>query len=171
MKWFIFAAFAAVLTWYFANENLQEHALVVVQDGQYEIVAHSWHILGKMWPVWLILILGIGVVIALVLHFFSSEEEKMQDEFENKLKKAEKDYQKQLSDIEKIQASQIENLFHAQTTNGNHLQNAYAETARIKQKLEQEEDENALLINRIKGKDAVILRLERKIKKLEKPRF
>jgi uncharacterized protein HemX len=171
MKWFIFAAFAAVLTWYFANENLQEYALVVVQDGKYKIVAHSWHILAKLWPVWLILILGIGVVTALVLYFFSNEEEKMQDEFENKLKKAEKDYQKQLSDIEKMQASQIENLFHAQTTNGNHLQNAYAETARIKQKLEQQEDENALLINRIKGKDAVILRLEKKIKKLEKPRF
>jgi len=171
MKWFIFAAFAAVLTWYFANENLQEYALAVVQNGQYKVVAHSWHILGKMWLVWLILILGIGVVTALVLHFFSDTEEKMQDEFETKLKRAKKDYQKQLSDIEKIQASQIENLFHAQTTNGNHLQNAYAETARIKQKLEHQEDENTLLINKIKGKDAVILRLDRKIKKLQRHSF
>jgi len=166
MKWFIFAAFAAVLMWYFANENLQEYALVVSQNGKYKVVAHNWHILGKMWPVWLILILGIGVVTALVLYFFSNEEEKIQAEFENKLKKAEKDYQKQLSDIEKIQASQIENLFHAQTNNGNHLQNAYAETARIKQKLAYQEDENGLLINKIKGKDAVIMRLNRKIKRL-----
>jgi len=37
--------------------------------------------------------------------------------------------------------------------------------------LETQENENALLVQKIKGKDAVIMRLKRKIDRLEMPRF
>ena len=153
MKWFIFAAFAAVLTWYFANENLQEHALVVVQDGQYKIVAHSWHILGKLWPAWLILILGGGAVTGLVLYFFSSEEEKMKDEFERRVAEISKDYASKLE-----QKSQQDKQL-------------LGEVLRLNNRNKELEGQIEELIGNNKHQHSTIQRLHKKIKKLQPHSF
>jgi len=104
---------------------------------------------------WLIIGAGAGLSFALVLYFFSDAEEKIKDEFEAKL-----------GDAHKTHAAQIANLFEHQTQNGDSLLNAYSEVEKYKRLLANQEDENALLVNKIKGKDAVIMRLNRKIKRL-----
>ncbi|MDQ7005497.1 MAG: hypothetical protein Q9N67_11490 [Ghiorsea sp.] len=79
--------------------------------------------------------------------------------------------QRSIADIEKIHASQIENLFRNKNESSKHLENAYADIEKYKRMLANQENENALLIQKMKGKDAVIMRLKRKIDRLETPRF
>jgi len=166
MKWFIFSAFAGCLTLYFANENLHNIGLAVVQDGEWQITASGWEVLTKVWPVWLIIGLGAGLAIILSLSFFSYSEEKMKGQYKNKVTKVKRDYETKISQIEKTHASQIESLFFEQVSDGKYLQDAYAETAKCKFLISEQEDANALLIQKIKAKDAIILRRERKIKRL-----
>jgi len=85
MKWIIFAVFAACLTWYFANETLQTYGLAVVQNGEWKVIANSWHIFGKLWPAVLIIFVGTGLTFALVLPLFFFSEEKQNEEFEKRL--------------------------------------------------------------------------------------
>jgi len=86
MKWILGAILAAVIAWYFANETLQYLGLAIVQNDKWKIMATGWHILAKLWPVVVIILLGAGIVTGLVLLFFSSKEKKQKDEYEKKLK-------------------------------------------------------------------------------------
>jgi len=100
MKWFIFAAFAAALTWYFGNETLQNMGLAALQNGKWKVVETGWHILFKMWPGLLILGAGAGVTIVFVYYFLFSKEEEMKDEYDKKLKEM---FEKSIADMKQTE--------------------------------------------------------------------
>ena len=153
MKWFIFAAFAAALTWYFGNEALQNLGLFVLHHNKWHNIAEGWHILGKLWPVWLILIIGSGFTLALILYFFSSEEEKMKDKFEKRVAEISKDYASKLEQ----KAQQDKQLL--------------GEVLRLNNEKKGLERQIEELIGDNKHQHSTIQRLHKKIKKLQTHSF
>lgn len=149
MKWFIFAAFAACLAWYFSNETLQNLGLFLHHKNEWRNIATGWHILGKLWPVWLILILGGGLVTGLVLYFFSSTEEKMKDGFEKRVAEISKDY-----------ASRLEQK-------GQQDKQLLGEVLRLSNEKKGLEGQIEELIGDNKHQHSTIQRLHKKIKKLQ----
>jgi septal ring factor EnvC (AmiA/AmiB activator) len=149
MKWILGAILAAVIAWYFANETLQYLGLAIVQNDEWKIMATGWHILAKMWPVIVIILLGAGIVIALVLLFFSASEQKQKDEFEKRLSEAKS------NDMELLNKLHRDLALEKQT-----LSNALKQTKRAKA-------ENEKLISKINHQHSTIQRLHKKIDTLK----
>jgi len=92
MKTGFIIALVAAIAFYFANISLSELSLATHSDSGWKIIATGWHIFGKMWPVMLAIIIGMGIITAVILHFLSASEEKDKESLEKQLKEISDDY-------------------------------------------------------------------------------
>jgi len=172
MKIAFFLIFAGLGVLWFADETIQDYGLMFFNGSKWKGTGFTgWSIFEGLWVIWGTVSVAVALLLAGIVAWlkfdFQSREKELKEELVIEKQEA-------IAEIEKIHASQIQNLLASQTNNSRHLENAYADVAKYKRMLANQEDENALLINKIKGKDAVIMRLDRKIKKLsrlETPRF
>lgn len=164
MKIFLTAITVALVLFWFANESIQNYGLMDFKDQKWSATKFiGWGIFKGSWVFLLTVALSISIIFTGLVAWlginFSNREKELKVELADEKQKA-------IENIEKIHTSQIENMFHTQTNESKYLQNAYAEIEKYRRAVTEQEDENSILIQKIKGKDAVIMRLDRKIKKL-----
>jgi len=156
-------ALAIGLVW-FANENIQSYGLMFFNGEKWETTKfQGWGTLTGIWVVFLAVAFSVALIFAGLVAWLKFNFERREKELKEELV-AEK--QEAIAEIAKIHSSQIVNLSASQTNNSRHLENAYADAEKYKRLLANQEDENALLVAKIKGKDAIIMRLSKKIKRL-----
>lgn len=87
MKWGLGALLSGTVGWYFSNDMLQGLGLVSLDsNGKWQIVAVQWHIIGAMWPVWIIIALSGSLCFTLWIWLLSNNEKTLAQEYEEKLK-------------------------------------------------------------------------------------
>jgi len=99
MRWFLIAVFSALITWYFADQSLTDLILAQEVGEGWQKIAVGWHIIPKIWLTLLIIAVGAGVAAALVISSFSFREQKLQNEFEQKIKELNEKNSESNSDI------------------------------------------------------------------------
>jgi len=169
MKIAFFLIIAGLGVLWFANYSIQDIGLtyyvgenwVITDFKGWRVFAGSGVVLAAVVAAVSLLVAGL---VAWLKYNFEEREKKLKEELVTEKQEA-------IAEIEKIHASQIENLLSSQTNNSRHLENAYAEVEKYKRMLANQENENVRIVSRIKGRDAVITRLRKKIDRLEMPRF
>jgi len=148
MKIAFFFIFAGLGVLWFADQTIQDYGLMFFNGSKWKGTGFTgWSIFEGLW----VLLGTVAVAVALFLSGlmawlkfnFESREKELKEELVTEKQEA-------IAEIAKIHSSQ---------TNNRHLENAYADAEKYRQMLANQEDENALLVAKIKGKDAVIMRL------------
>jgi len=165
MKTAFFLIISGLGLLWFADETIQAYGLMVLDGEKWTGTTFvGWSMFKGIWFLWVAVAAAVALLLAGLVAWLRFDFEEREKELKEQL---ETEKQKAISKLEKNHASQIENLFFQNTNNSKHLENAYADVEKYKRMLANQEYENALLVQKIKGKDAVIMRLKRKIDRIK----
>ena len=169
MKIAFFLILAGIGLLWFANETIQAYGLMVLDGEKWTGTTFvGWSMFKGIWFLWVAVAAAMALLLAGLVAWIKFNFEERESELKAKL---ESEKTEAIAELEKNHASQIENLFFQQTNNSRHLENAYADIEKYKGMLAEQENENIRIGNKIRGRDAVIRRLRKKIDRLETPRF